>query len=148
MEKWKSESKFHGVMTVLLFYTALAIGCVVVFRQSTLFGFVDIALATLWPIPVAWFFCAKCPCRLDCGHVFMGAITRLLPEKKPGKYSLGEEIGSLLPMLIAAAFPLYWLLRDVTALIAFLALLTLTIIETRLGVCVACPNEYCRGYKG
>jgi hypothetical protein len=148
MEKWKNKNKFHGVTSVLLLYAALALGCAVVFRHSIAFGSAYAALILLWPLPVAWFFCAKCPCRLDCGHVAIGAITRILPERKPGKYSVGDVIGSILPILVVVAFPQYWLWRDTAASIVFWALTALAGIEARFGVCVSCPNEYCPLNRG
>ncbi len=143
MEKWKGKNKFHGIMSVVLFYAALATGCAAVFRGSLTFGFIYAVLVLLWPLPVAWVFCAKCSCRLDCGHVFIGAITRILPERKQGPYSVWEIICSVVPLLLVVAFPQYWLWGNTAALVVFWALVVLAVVEIKLGVCTACPNSRC-----
>jgi hypothetical protein len=148
MEKQPKMRRFNGVMSILLVFAALTIGVVVVFRRSMALGFVDLALAVLWPFPAAWFFCAKCPCRLDCGHVILGAITRILPERKPAPYTWGEAIGMIIPALAAFAFPQYWLWQNTAAFVFFWVLCAAGAVQARFGVCTGCGNTYCPLNKG
>ena len=143
MGKRQSRSKLHGVTSIVVLFAAMAVGVVVVFRQSVLFGFVDLALAVLWPLPVAWFFCAKCPCRLDCGHVIMGAITRMYPARRPEPYVWRDGVGSALLPLAAFAFPQYWLWQEKPAFAVFWFFVAMGVTQARLGVCPACSNTYC-----
>jgi hypothetical protein len=147
MEKWKGKSKFHGVTSLGLIFAAMGIGVYAASRESWLFAGIGIALSILWMLPVAWFFCAKCCCRLDCGHVLLGLITRILPERKPGPYTKPEGLFSFLPILIALAYPQAWLWRDPVLGIVFWALAAVAGLEAVLFVCRDCANTACPFHK-
>lgn len=146
MAQWMG-SKFHGVLTLLMLLAAFALGTIVEFGVSAPAGGIGAALSVLWMLPVAWFFCAKCCCRLDCGHVLLGLITRILPARKQGPYTKLEEAVAVVAMLVPAAWHGYWLVAGSSAgpwfLAAFGALLVLAAVDVLLFVCKKCPNAEC-----
>lgn len=145
MEEWKGKNKSHGVMSLGLIFAAMTIGIVAASRESWLFA--GIGVSILWTLPVAWFSCAKCCCRLDCGHVALGLITRILPERRPGPYTKLEGLFSFLPILIAVAYPQYWLIQDLRLLIAFWVLVAIAGSGALLFVCRDCANTACPFHK-
>jgi len=136
-------NRFHGVTSLGLMFAALAIGVVAVSRHSWLAAGVGICVSVLWVLPVAWFFCTKCCCRLDCGHVLLGLITRALPERRLGPYTKTEALFTVLPLLVVVVYPQYWLAKETPLLIAFWCLVAVAGLQAVLFVCRGCSNAAC-----
>ena len=136
-------SRFYGVAGICLLYGALAIGVVATARHSWTYAAVGIAISALWVVPVAWFYCAKCCCRLDCGHVLLGLITRILPRRKAGAYTLVDGLFTLLPILAAVGYPQFWLAKEIPLLIAFWGLVAVAGAGVPFFVCSECTNAAC-----
>jgi hypothetical protein len=143
MPKGKRRSRFHGVTSLCLMFAALAIGVVATSRHSWLFAGIGIGVSLLWVLPVAWFFCSKCCCRLDCGHVLFGLVTRLLPKREPGPYTKLEALFTLVPILVAVGYPQYWLSKEIALLAVFWGLAVVAGLEAMLFVCRDCSNTAC-----
>ncbi|RDU25005.1 hypothetical protein [Anaerosacchariphilus polymeriproducens] len=139
------KGKFHGVFSLLIIMFAMLIGLVSIMLHSIQIGLFYITALFLLPIVVIFSYCSKCMCRLeDCGHVFPGKITKLLPKRKVREYYLKDILGVMIPALILCGFPQYWLWKCKPLFFIFWALLLIGIAEIYLFVCKKCRNVNCK----
>jgi|GEM_PF-254574 len=136
--------RFHGVFSLLLVFGALIIGLVSVFHESVAMGVVYLVIILVSLPTIVYAFCSKCTCRLDsCGHVLPGPLTRWLPQRKQGDYTRLDFAGLLVPFLVLAAFPQWWLWKSMVLFAVFWVLFLLGLVEIRRCVCPDCTNKRC-----
>ena len=138
------DRRFHGVFSLLLVFGALIIGLVSVFHESVVMGVVYLVIVLVSLPTIVYAFCSKCTCRLDsCGHVLPGPLTPWLPQRKQGDYTRLDFAGLLVPFLVLAAFPQWWLWKSMVLFAVFWVLFLLGLVEIRRCVCPDCTNKRC-----
>jgi hypothetical protein len=135
--------KVHGVMFLVLATGAWLLGAVVVMARSTLWGSLDLALIVVGFVAVIWAYCTKCPVRKDCSHVLPGYLTRYFPHRITGPYLRSDVAVMAAAFLAMTIFPLFWLVKNVPMLLAYVALLVIAIVDLRVKVCGQCRNVFC-----
>jgi hypothetical protein len=87
-------------------------------------------------------FCAKCPCKGNCGHVFPGKLARLFTRPAGPYTSVDFGIVGITGLLVAG-FPQVWLWQYPKLFIGFWGLGILALMQVLTFVCRACDNVYC-----
>jgi hypothetical protein len=136
-------ARFHGVTSIVLMGVATVLAAITALRTSWLLGALYLALAALGLAGVLYAYCAKCPCRLHCGHVVPGKLVSAFVKREPGPYTKFEIAVVAVALSLLIALPQLWLWRTPVLLAAFWGLAGLAAIEIRAVVCRACDNVYC-----
>lgn len=133
-----------GFLVDLFMLVYLAIGVSVVIHASVALGFLYLGIIALSFLCVAYFFCAKCACRLHaCTHLWLGKLTTFLPQRKPEPYTVGDSAGTLLYLVGLHALPQYWLWQDKQSFVVFWTLAFATFVVGPLYACKRCQNTFC-----
>ncbi len=135
-------SRVHGVFSIMLIGIAVAIAAGVLFAIAPGWVAAYLALCALGGSGVVYAFCAKCPCKVRCGHVLPGLTARLFP-RQPGPYARWEVGVVVISVVVLLGLPLLWLWHSPVALIAFVALSGVATWDILTFVCKACNNVYC-----
>jgi len=134
--------QFHGVTSLGLVAVATIIAAVALFKASWLLGAVYLVMAALASSAIVYAFCAKCPSKACCGHVFPGKVAMTI-DRQPGPYT-GIELAVLgLALLGLIGLPQLWLWRYAGLFVAYWALNAVALVQIRTVVCRACDNRYC-----
>ncbi len=137
-------NNWHGLISFFIADAAVVIGFVAIFLTNPAAGIVYLMVAVAAPWPVLYFYCAKCTCREDgCGHTVPGKLTRFLPARAQGPYTLGDYIGAGIPLAVMFLFPQYWLWHHKALFIIFWGMLIIALFQIRNFVCPACRNAEC-----
>jgi hypothetical protein len=144
----KFKNKFHGILSLLMIFSAFAIGFSSILSISRMYGFLYLGLIVISGSTIVFCFCTKCPCKdSNCGHVFPGLLTKILPDRTPGRYTKTETGIVIISFASALAFPQYFLWTNKTVFIIFWLLMAVSLIDIRFHVCKACDNQYCPAKK-
>jgi len=135
-------SRVHGVLSTVLIGMAVAVAAAVLFGIAPGLGAGYLALSVAGMLCIVYAFCAKCPCKVRCGHVLPGLIARLFP-RQPGPYAGWEIALMIVGLVLIVGLPLFWLWQNVVALIVFVVLSALAVWDITRFVCRACDNVYC-----
>jgi len=136
--------KAAGYVVNLLMLAYLGLGVWVVMRDSIFWGILYIVLIGLSFFVVAYAWCAKCPCRSGaCTHIWVGKLTRFLPQREPGKYTVGDWMGQVVYLMGLHLLPQYWLWQDKALFVLFWGLALATFLVGPLYACKGCPNKHC-----
>lgn len=142
------KNKIHGVISLLLLAAAIGAALLITFNISKSAGLIYSAITITGSFAIIYSFCTKCPCKnKNCGHVFPGMLTKLLPDRNPGKYTKLEVGIVVLSLTAIIVFPQYFLWSNNSALFIFWTLIIIGVIEIRTYVCNACGNQYCPAKK-
>ena len=138
------KNRIHGLISILLVISAFLIGMYAVISQSLVYGLVYVCVIAASPFIIGYAFCSKCPCRLDsCGHIFVGKITKYVPDRTQSEYTIADYIAVFVPMLILIAFPQLWLWDNKILLGIFWMFFLVAAIEINFFVCTRCGNKAC-----
>lgn len=134
----------HGVVSLVLIVAAHAVGLIGIATASITAAVAYLA-AVAAAVPVILFaYCAKCPERLTgCRHVIPGPLTRYLPSRQTGPYTVLDYAGLVLPLALLVGAPQPFLWQRPVLLIAFWSLAVVGVLEIRLYVCAGCRNRFC-----
>ena len=136
--------RLHGVFSLPLFGAAIAVALITLWQKSPWTGFLYLSICALSSCGILFAYCAKCKVRLaNCSHVFPGKLTRVLPRRKQGPYTIGDVAGTVLFLGLILLFPQYWLLKHVAFLILFWAFVAAAVAEILVFVCPRCENRQC-----
>lgn len=128
----------------LLMLIWLALGVWVVLSSNVLMGALYIVVIFLSLVIVAYSLCAKCPCRFhSCAHIVLGRLTRLLPRRRPGRYTFGDKVGATVYLVGLHALPQYWLWQNKVLFALFWVLSITVFLVLHFAACPTCKNEYC-----
>lgn len=142
------DSKFHGVFSLVLIFTTVVIALIYMLSVSAGLGLVYLVIILTSNPIVLYTYCAKCVCREDaCSHVFPGKLTRLLPARKQGSYSLGDYVWTGVSLVALLGFPQVWLWQNKTLFVVFWIILLVGLAEILFLVCPRCQNENCPNCK-
>jgi hypothetical protein len=136
-------SQFHGVTSIGLVMVATVIAVVAMFRTSWVLGVVYLVVCAVASGVVLYAYCAKCPCRTNCGHVFPGRLATIFGDRQPGPYTAVELAVLGLALLLLLGLPQVWLWRYTGLFVAFWVLNAIALVQIRVVVCRACDNAYC-----
>ena len=138
------KSKFHGVFSLMMICIAAAVALVGLLDQSGVIVGGYILILIVSPFLVVYSYCSKCVCRdYGCGHVFPGRLTKILPERKQGPYSIIDMAGTAVSLGLLFGYPQFWLWQKRSLFILFWILSTFVLLEILLFVCKECKNDNC-----
>ena len=136
--------RIHGVFSLLLITAAVVIALAYMLSQSISRGLVYLAILMLANPIVLYSYCAKCLCRDDsCSHVIPGKLTRLMPTRKPGRYTFMDYFGTAISLIVLFGFPQFWLWQNLAMFALFWGVLIIGLVEILIFVCRACSNTNC-----
>ena len=138
-------SNFHGVFSLILIFASVLIALAYMLNVSLGWGLIYLGLIILGNPIVLYAYCAKCLCRDDkCSHVFPGKLTRLIPPRKQGPYTLMDYFWTALSLIALFGFPIPWLWHSNVLFFGYWLLLLIGLAEILFFVCHTCRNENCR----
>jgi hypothetical protein len=140
----KNNKIIAGYIINLLMLSYLTLGVVLVLRNNVSLGIVYIAVIGFSFILCAYFWCGKCPCRLNaCTHLWLGKLTKFLPQRTPGEYTFGDKVGTWLYIIGLHGIPQYWLWQQKALFGLFWGLALATFLVGPLYACKSCQHAYC-----
>jgi hypothetical protein len=139
-----NRTQLGGVISLGLCGVAAGLAAIAMFATSIVLGVVYLALCLIVPQMVLRGFCAKCPNRADCGHVFPGHAA-LRFARDAGPYAFLDLAGVAVMAVVLFGLPQVWLWRYPVVFGAFWALLIVAGIMIRGAMCPVCQNIYCPG---
>jgi hypothetical protein len=137
-----TKHKTAGVVGLALVLAAMVMGAGVIFSASLLAGGIYVLIFIVgWGV-VIYAFCAKCPCKRNCGHILPGLAARLF-KRRPAAYSKMELAAVVVSLLGMVAFPQYWLWQYPVLLVVFWVLAAIAGVLSPSIVCKGCNNTFC-----
>ena len=135
---------FHGIKSAVMYFMAFGIGIASVIKYSVVMGIISFILVVLALVCVSLVYCSKCNCRTNCNHWILGKMSVLLSRQREGTYTSYEIIfGLVVPLVIAIAFPQYWLIKNNVLFFIYWGLMIIAGLEVYLFVCKQCSNKKC-----
>ncbi len=135
---------FHGVFSLIMILASVLIALIYMLNVSPGWGLIYLGTIILANPIVLYAYCAKCLCRDDgCSHVFPGKLTRLLPSRKQGPYTLMDYFWTALSLIALFGFPIPWLWQSNVLFFGYWLLLLIGLAEIPFFVCRTCRNENC-----
>lgn len=140
----KMRNNFHGVFSLILILASVVIALSYMLNVSPGWGLMYLGIIILASPMVLYAYCAKCLCRDDaCSHIFPGKLTRLLPSRKQGAYTIMDYCWTALSLIALFGFPIPWLWRSKIVFIGYLLFILIGLAEILFLVCRACRNQNC-----
>jgi hypothetical protein len=133
--------KFHGITSLVLISIATLIGLVAMALSWWVFGLIFLAVIIVAPQALLRTYCAKCPCKAHCGHVFPGKAA--MAFAKDGPYTPTDFLIMGVSMLLLIGLPQFWLWQFPLMLGAYWVLTGIGLIQILLTMCPRCNNVYC-----
>lgn len=142
-------TKFYGIMSLVLFFAAIVIGLYVMARAQTTMAIVYFGIIVVGMLAILYFFCGKCPCRDEsCAHVLPGYLSNIYPKRKQEPYTKTDLAITVIFLLLLIAVPQKWLFTNMRMFLMFWIFILGALVQIRLRVCVACSNKNCPGHPG
>lgn len=142
-EERAMRTQFYGITSLGLILIATAIAAVAMFRTSWVLGTVYLVVCATAPAAIVYAYCAKCPCRTHCGHVFPGKLAVAFPNRQTGPYTRAELAVVVLALLLLMGLPQAWLWQYTGLFVAYWVLNAVGLVQILLFVCRTCDNVYC-----
>jgi len=121
---------------------AVLIAAVVMFKTSWVLGVVYLAICVAGSGAILFAYCAKCPCKAHCAHIFPGKAAMAF-DRQPGPYTAAELAAPVVTLLLLLGLPQFWLWRNMGLFITFWVLSAIAFFQIRTVVCRACDNSHC-----
>ena len=138
------KNNFHGVFSLILILASIVIALSYMLNESAGWGLVYLGIIILANPTVLYAYCAQCVCRDDaCSHVYPGKLTRLLPARKQGPYTIMDYFWTALSLIALFGFPLIWLWPSTVFYFGYWLLLLFGLAEILFFVCRTFRNENC-----
>lgn len=134
--------KFNGVTSLILTGIAALIALVVMSLTSWVLGGLYLAVMIIAPQAILRSYCAKCPCKTHCAHVFPGKAVMAF-EKEAGPYTPAELIIMIVSLGLLIGMPQYWLWQYPVWFVIYWILSGIAFFQIRLAICPSCNNVYC-----
>lgn len=135
--------QLHGITSLGLVLATIILAAVVMFQVSWALGVVYLVICVVASLAILYAYCAKCPCRIHCGHVFPGKTAMVFKNRPPGPYTTVELAITGLALLLLIGLPQAWLFQYTGPFIAFWVMTAIAVIQIRTVVCRACDNIHC-----
>jgi hypothetical protein len=133
--------QFYGVTSLGLTFIATIIALVVMFLTSWVLGVIYLAVMMIAPQAILRTYCAKCPCKVHCGHVFPGKAA--MAFAKDGPYTPTDFLIMGVSMLLLIGLPQFWLWQYPIMFGAYWVLTGIGLTQILLVICPRCKNVYC-----
>jgi len=133
----------HGIISILLAFSAVSIGMLSIALSSVLIAFIYLLLIVTVVLIVARNYCAKCTSRENCNHIIFGKISVFLTEPNKDTYNIADSICVAVPMAVVFLFPQFWLIENIPLFIVFWLLMSIAGVEVYCYVCNRCLNKKC-----
>lgn len=141
-------NKTHGVVSIIFFVISQFLALTALFVKSNLLGLGYSVVFMIAVLGIVYSYCAKCPARLtNCGHVIIGPVTRIFPERPQGPYSKRDYAITVSALAVLILLPQLWLWDQPKFLLSFWGLLIIAGIQINLYVCTKCDNHQCIACK-
>jgi hypothetical protein len=137
-----SKQRLHGVVSLGLVGVSIGIALVVMFRAAWGWGVLYVAISAASGYGIVYAYCAKCPCKVRCGHVLPGKAAQRF-KRQPGPYTATDNMILVLGLIGVIALPQIWLWRDPALFGVFWLLTGIALVDILRVVCRACNNIYC-----
>lgn len=137
------KNRIHGVLSLSLIDIATVIAIYVLSKTSMVVAALYLLTSVVCFGLIVYFFCGKCLSRNNCGHVFLGPITKILPSRKQGKYRATDYLMTILALLVFFILPQFWLWEFLYFALAYWLLVAVSLIEVQRYVCKTCHNSRC-----
>jgi hypothetical protein len=134
--------KFNGITSLILIAIATLIALVVMSLNSWVWGALYLAIMIIAPQAILRTYCAKCPCKTHCAHVFPGKAAMAF-KKDAGPYTPTELIIMIGSLGVLIGLPQFWLWQYPVLFVSYWILSGIAFIQIRLTVCPGCNNIYC-----
>lgn len=134
--------RFHGVTSLGFAAVAAVIAAVAMFRASLVLGVVYLVVCAVSSGAIVYAYCAKCPCKAHCAHVFPGKAAMAF-DRQPGPYTATELTVLVLALLSLLGLPQFWLWRYTGLFVAYWLLNVVALVQARVILCQSCDNVYC-----
>ena len=134
--------KFHGITSLILTAIAALIALVVMSLNAWVLGGLYLAVMIVAPQAILRAYCAKCPCKTHCAHVFPGKAA-FAYEREAGPYTPTELIIMIGSLGLLIGLPQFWLWQYPVLFVIYWVLSGIAFFQIRLTVCPSCNNVYC-----
>ena len=128
--------QFHGITSLGLIGVGTVIAAVAMFKASWVLGVVYLGVCLMASLTIPRVYCAKCPCKAHCAHVFPGKAAMAF-HREPGSYTATELAILVVALLALIGFPQLWLWRYPGWFLVYWALTGVALLQVRLVVCRA-----------
>ena len=140
--------RVHGITSLGFVIGAAGVALWGAFASSHLLGAAYAVAVAASFVALLAAFCAGCPCRKRCGHLFPGPVAAaLFPKRTPRPYKRLELIVTCCAIFLLLGAPLGWLWREVPMLAIYVGLLLVATVQIRGSVCRGCGNTFCPAHK-
>ncbi len=136
-----NNQKFHGITSLIFTLMATLIGLLVISLSSWVLGGIYLVVMIIVPQMLLRTYCAKCPCKAHCGHVFPGKAA--MAFEKDGPYTTTDFLIMGISMVLLIGLPQFWLWQIPFLFGAYWILTAIGLIQIRLTMCPNCNNVYC-----
>jgi hypothetical protein len=133
--------KFHGITSLILVGVATLMGLVVISLSSWIWAGIYLAMMVIVPQAILRTYCAKCPCKAHCGHVFPGKVA--LAFEKDGPYTGTDFLILSVAILLLIGLPQYWLWPLPLVFGTYWLLTGIGLVQILATICPSCANVYC-----
>ena len=141
-------AKAHGLISISLFFLTQVLALTTLLLEFSILGLAYVALLVVALLVIIYFYCAKCPVRLtDCGHVIVGPVTRIFPDRKEEGYTKLDYTAVIGSLTLLILLPQVWLWKYPEYLAGFWIALVMAGAEINHYVCTRCNNVHCIGCK-
>ena len=134
--------KFNGITSLILTGIASLIGLVAIASFSWVWAGIYLAIMVIAPQAVLRSYCAKCPCKAHCAHVFPGKAA-MAYAREAGPYTPTELLIMIGALGMLIGLPQYWLWQYPVLFITYWALSGIAFLQIFLTICPSCNNVYC-----
>lgn len=134
--------KFNGITSLILMAIAVLIGLVTITLNSWVWGGIYLAVIIIAPQAILRAYCAKCPCKAHCAHVFPGKAA-MAHEREAGPYTPTELIIMIGSVGLLIGLPQFWLWQYPILFATYWILSGIAFFQIWLTICPSCNNVYC-----
>ena len=138
----------HGLLVLVEAFIANMLAAAVLFQTSWLWGLGYLLVCAVGVGSIIYAYCAKCPCRENCGHVVPGKLAIALTHRDTSPYSLFEMGVVGLAVVVMYGLPVFWLWPSPIVLAPYALLMLVAFFQAQTILCRNCDNIYCPARKG
>ncbi len=136
-----NNTNFHGITSLILIAISTLIGLTAMTLSSWIWGGIFLVIMILTPQMLLRTYCAKCPCKAHCRHVFPGRAA--MAFEKDGPYTLTDFLIIGISVLLLIGLPQFWLWQNLFLFGVYWVLSGIGIAQILLTMCPRCNNVYC-----
>ncbi|MCP3926543.1 MAG: hypothetical protein GY714_28620 [Desulfobacterales bacterium] len=137
--------KVSGILSNVIFLVAVAYSIISIRDYYSRSLSIYYLIGSVFSVNlIIYFYCGKCSCRdSDCAHVIPGYLTRFLPKREDGPYSIFDYTITVFSLIFMIGMPNYIFWGNYEQLGIFNGLIFLTFLIIYKFVCLGCENKRC-----